>query len=88
MIDEIFWNRELNLFEIPKFQCPECQKGLLLAEENKCIKETTTQSKRLFEVIGEPEYLAENFVAILKCNNPDCGENTVVAGKTKIIWWR
>ena len=85
MINEKFWNRELHLFEIPKFQCPNCTKGLLISTVEKTIKQHTEQSIRAYELTGEPEFLEGQFITIISCNNPDCKEITSMAGKTKIV---
>ena len=49
MINEEYWNRDLNLYELPKFQCPNCDNGLLIIEENKKIQEYTERSSRGFD---------------------------------------
>jgi hypothetical protein len=85
MINEEFWNRELKQFEIPKFQCPVCQKGLLISNKEKLIEGATKESECLYEVTGEPEYYEGHFTAISRCNNPDCEEITTIVGETKTI---
>lgn len=85
MIDEKFWNCELKQFEIPKFQCPVCQKGLLISEKNKVLEETTKESERYYEEIREEECCEEHFTAIVRCNNPDCLEITTIVGQTKTV---
>ncbi len=85
MINEEFWNRELKQFEIPKFQCPVCQKGLLISNEETFIRETTKKSERDYQDIGDPECYEEYFCAISRCNNPDCQEITTLVGETKTV---
>ena len=63
MINEEFWNKELNLFEIPKFQCPNCQKGLLLTDKETIIEKTTKKSKDYFDEVGEPECIEGHFIS-------------------------
>lgn len=81
MINEEFWNRELRLFEVPRFQCPICQKGLLITEKESFIEE----SQKYYDSLGEPECYTGQFVAISRCNNPDCREITTIVGETAII---
>lgn len=85
MINEEFWNRDLKQFEIPKFQCPTCEKGLLISTEENIKEETTQQSSDCWDVIGEPECYEGYFVSIAKCNNPDCNEITSIAGEKKVV---
>lgn len=84
-MNEEFWNKKLNLFEIPKFQCPNCNKGLLISKEENILNEKTEQSMKSFQVIGEPEFIEGKFTTMSKCNNPDCIDITVIAGNTKVV---
>ena len=85
MINEEFWNRELNLFEIPKFQCPNCQKGLLICGKENIIEKNTKKSEDFANEEGEYYFLEGFFAVISICNNPDCMEITTIVGKTKTI---
>jgi len=85
MIKEEFWNRDLIFFEIPKFQCPICHKGLLITDKENLKRETTKESERYYDVVGEPECYKGQFVSISRCNNPDCQEIITIAGETEVI---
>ena len=85
MINEEFWNRKLEQFEIPRFQCPVCQKGLLISINEKTIEETTKKSEYCFDVTGEPECYEGYFTVISRCNNPDCEEIAMIVGETKTV---
>lgn len=85
MIKEEFWNKDLKLFEIPKFQCPNCEIGLLIPKEEKLINAFTKKSKDYYDVIGDAECYEGFFMAISLCNNPECEEIITIAGETKIL---
>ena len=72
-------------FEIPKFQCPVCQNGLLISNKEKLVEETTKKSEHCYDAIGEPECYEGYFTAISRCNNPDCQEITTIVGETKTV---
>ena len=93
MIKEEFWNTKLDsllrpkfyLYEIPKFQCPHCSLGLLITDSNKFISESTEESLKCFNIIGEIEVWRKHFTTITRCNNPDCREITTISGLSNVV---
>ncbi|MGR9178447.1 DUF4145 domain-containing protein [Rhizobium leguminosarum] len=77
------WNHSFS--SLPKWTCPACESGSLIAMEGFPHCEETEESKkeRQNHLEWEPEWVREKFVALLKCD--ECGEVVTVAG-TKQLW--
>ncbi|WP_179874728.1 DUF4145 domain-containing protein [Rhizobium anhuiense] len=77
------WNHSFS--SLPKWTCPACESGSLIAMEGFPHSEETEESKRERQnhPEWEPEWVRESFVALLKCD--ECGEVVTVAG-TKRLW--
>lgn len=84
MISEEFWNTELKQFEIPKFECPICFKGLIISDKEQVMEKMTTYSSSIFDLTMNERDYQGHFISISKCNNPDCSEITTIAGETKL----
>lgn len=77
------WNHSFS--SLPKWTCPACGSGSIIAMEGFPHSEETEESKRERQnhLEWEPEWVRESFVALLKCD--ECGEVVTVAG-TKRLW--
>ncbi|MGZ2424024.1 DUF4145 domain-containing protein [Rhizobium laguerreae] len=77
------WNHSFS--NLPKWTCPTCESGSLIAMEGFPHSEETEESKRDRQnhIEWEPEWVREKFVALLKCDK--CGEIVTVAG-SKPVW--
>lgn len=85
MVNREYWDKNFHLFEVPRFECPNCKKGLLISGKDEIIHRTTRCSEQAYAVLGDPEVYSGYFSVILTCNNPDCQEITIVSGKTKVV---
>lgn len=80
----IFYKPKFHLFEIPKFTCPKCEEGILIQEKDNSIFETTEESKKEYELLGDEEEYKGIFSVCLKCNNLDCKEPIIISGITQL----
>lgn len=73
------WSRSFD--RLPRWTCPRCRHGLLQPLANYPHVEETEYSKEEQKLPeSEPDWTAERFVALLKCDVAHCGEIVAVGG--------
>jgi hypothetical protein len=83
---KLFRREDFHLNEKPGFICPQCQKGkLVIAKENVSIVDydhfnNELQGSNEFE----PEWLKFSFHGVFVCDNENCHEKIVFAGKSTL----
>jgi hypothetical protein len=79
------WIQPLTERSSPAWPCPACSNGTLALVPNSLVHKQTLESKKLYEVLGEPESITATFSAWLKCSHGNCGEEVVVVGNGKMV---
>lgn len=73
---------DLTFDKLPRWSCPKCQDGILTPLKNYPHIEEAEYSKIEQDCPqSEPEWTTEAFVALLKCDEPACGEIVSVSGR-------
>lgn len=85
-VDITLWVDSFSDLSIPIWPCPRCLHGRILRSEKsvRTIEPKYSKDARSHDA-WEPEWITERFVAVLKCDNPKCGEIVVVSGETQIV---
>jgi hypothetical protein len=70
---------------VPSYPCPECSDGRLSIERETLSVIETGPSLELHEhEAWDPDWIRKSFSALLRCNNPACGEIVSVGGKVSV----
>lgn len=76
---ENYWRSSYSTF--PRFLCPRCSSGRLIAEEENLKSIETGYSLREHsDEDWEPEWITERFTCFLVCDKSSCGEVVAVSG--------
>ena len=78
------WVEEFELDGMPPHSCPRCRHGYISIVPDTLHEETIADSQRyLRETDNDPEFDYRRFSCLLRCNNRDCQEVIVMAGKSR-----
>ncbi|MER9643200.1 DUF4145 domain-containing protein [Mesorhizobium sp. M0239] len=77
---------ETGFSSLPKWTCPHCQKGSLHTMPGfPRVEETEYSKEEQNHPDSEPDWTVEQFVALMKCETPSCGE-VVAVGGNRAAW--
>ncbi|MCC5968024.1 MAG: DUF4145 domain-containing protein [Natronohydrobacter sp.] len=80
------WTESFPRENIPKFPCPSCEDGRLIAQEGSLfIGEPIYSKVAKSHNNWEPDWDVERFSHRLLCDNEDCGEIVTIHGKTTLV---
>ncbi len=79
------WTQPITKRCSPAWPCPSCANGTLALVQNSLVEKETTESRKRYEILGEPDLITTTFSAWLKCSNDECGEKVVVVGIGKVV---
>ena len=81
-----FWAESFPRDKLPKFPCPSCEDGRLIAIKGSLVFSEPRYSKVAHSHVDwEPDWDVERFSLRLLCDHEDCGEIVNVHGKTTPI---
>jgi len=76
-MDRELYTKHFSDERIPKWPCPTCSKGILVADKNTKQSAQGTVSAKRYTEIGEPEILDITISIFLNCSNPECAEKVL-----------
>jgi len=85
-IDKNLWQKPFYKNKFPTWTCSTCGVGLLELQKNTLNFEESGESLAAkSHDAWDPEWLFYRFSALLKCNNQNCGDCSVITGRGEVI---
>ena len=84
MVKKTIWDNKKKLIEIPDIKCTSCEQGFFKSSKENTLQNQTSNSKKLFDIIGEVDKIEYQFTSLLICNNTLCEETLIITGQNNL----